>query len=164
MAIIRRYDKWGDYVFVACKTHQNQPILVKSGQRLVEAFAYTESVLDFQIEAWVVLPDHFHAVLALGRTSAADVMKRIKEKFARSYRSGRGLRSGRVWQHRYWDHILRSEHDWRHHVAYIHWNPVKHGYAKDPFVWKLSSIHEWCEVESRYRLRPNAEKEYGYGE
>ena len=33
---------------------------------------------------------------------------------------------GPVWQPRYWEHLIRDEADFRHHVEYIHFNPVRH--------------------------------------
>jgi putative transposase len=54
-----------------------------------------------------------------------------------------GQKSGRVWQNRFWDHIIRDEKDWNCHVEYIHYNPVRHGLVTSPFEWKQSSIHEF---------------------
>ena len=33
--------------------------------------------------------------------------------------------------------------DYEHHVNYIHFNPVKHGYVLNPSEWKFSSIHRF---------------------
>lgn len=46
-----------------------------------------------------------------------------------------------LWQHRYWEHLLRDEEDFRRHVEYIHYNPVKHGYVDAPRKWPYSSFH-----------------------
>lgn len=35
-----------------------------------------------------------------------------------------------IWQRRYWEHLIRDEADYRAHLDYIHYNPVKHGWAK----------------------------------
>ena len=45
-----------------------------------------------------------------------------------------------IWQHRYWEHLLRDEDDYARHVEYIHYNPVKHGYAASPAEWEFSSF------------------------
>ena len=45
-----------------------------------------------------------------------------------------------VWQRRFWEHLLRDEEDWRRHMDYIHYNPVKHGYAHRPVDWPHSSF------------------------
>jgi len=53
------------------------------------------------------------------------------------------LASGRVWQNRFWDHIIRNQEDLNRHIDYIHFNPVKHGFVKSPFDWSHSSIHKY---------------------
>jgi len=46
-----------------------------------------------------------------------------------------------IWQRRFWEPIIRNETDYCHHVDYIHYNPVKHGYVKQVKDWKYSSFH-----------------------
>jgi putative transposase len=59
-------------------------------------------------------------------------------------RRGRGKQA--VWQHRYWEHAIRDEIDFQHHVDYIHYNPVKHGLAASPKDWLYSSFHQFVEA------------------
>ncbi|MDD5412807.1 MAG: transposase, partial [Methylobacter sp.] len=47
-----------------------------------------------------------------------------------------------VWQRRFWEHCIRDENDWRQHVDYIHFNPVKHGYVSAPQDWLYSSFNQ----------------------
>ena len=51
-----------------------------------------------------------------------------------------------MWQHRYWEHLLRDETDYRRHVEYIHFNPVKHGYVNSPMEWRYSSFRRYVEA------------------
>jgi len=46
-----------------------------------------------------------------------------------------------IWQRRFWEHVIRDETDLSHHVDYIHYNPVKHGYVKRAVDWEYSSFH-----------------------
>jgi putative transposase len=39
--------------------------------------------------------------------------------------------------------MIRDEADYAAHIDYIHYNPVKHGYAKRPVDWAHSSIHRF---------------------
>jgi putative transposase len=59
-----------------------------------------------------------------------------------SSRSGSRVRSGEygVWQRRFWEHLIRDETDLERHVDYIHYNPVKHGYAVRAADWPWSSF------------------------
>lgn len=48
-----------------------------------------------------------------------------------------------IWQRRFWEHSIRDDDDFEHHVNYIHYNPVKHGYVSKPVEWEYSSIHKF---------------------
>ena len=50
-----------------------------------------------------------------------------------------------VWQRRFWEHMIRDEEDWRKHMDYIHYNPVKHGLARAPKDWEHNSFNYWVE-------------------
>ena len=50
-----------------------------------------------------------------------------------------------IWQNRYWEHMIRDEKDLINHIAYIHYNPVKHGYVKSVIDWPYSSFHRYVE-------------------
>jgi putative transposase len=106
----------------------------------------------FEIVAWVVLPDHVHAVWTLPPDDA-DFPTRwalIKAGFSRRIaptenisvsRATKGERG--IWQRRFWDHLIRDENDLARHVDYIHINPVKHGHAAKAGDWPWSSIHRY---------------------
>jgi len=59
-----------------------------------------------------------------------------------------------IWQRRYWEHLIQDERDYRHHVDYVHLNPLKHGLVKRVVDWRHSSFHravafgvypaDWC--------------------
>ena len=64
----------------------------------------------------------------------ADCANAAKE-FSRSRRG--------VWQPRFIEHTIRDEQDLLQHADYIHYNPVKHGYAKSPKDWPWSSFRRY---------------------
>jgi putative transposase len=95
----------------------------------------------FKIDAMVVLPDHLHALwtLPVDDKDFATRWMLIKSGFSRQipkYERG-------IWQRRYWEHLIRDEHDYEKHVDYIHHNPVRHGYVKCATDWLYSSIHTY---------------------
>jgi putative transposase len=76
---------------------------------------------------------------------------RIKGLFAKRYLAAGGTstmsntsrqRKGEVtlWQRRFWEHCLRDETDFRRHLDYLHFNPVKHGHVLCPGDWLWSSL------------------------
>ena len=48
-----------------------------------------------------------------------------------------------LWQHRFWEHLIRDEADFNRHIDYIHWNPVKHGCVAQVSHWPYSSFHRY---------------------
>jgi len=76
----------------------------------------------------------------------------IKAGFSRRLPNGERINASRrgkgergIWQRRYWEHTLRDEEDFRRHVDYIHYNPVKHGYVARPSQWPHSTIHRYIQ-------------------
>ena len=61
-------------------------------------------------------------------------------------------RNGRhgIWQRGFWEHLVRNDADYAAHVAYIHYNPVKHGHVGRVADWPYSSSHRFV----RYGLYP----------
>jgi putative transposase len=94
------------------------------------------------VVAWVVLPDHFHALLFTPKGDTARIVQRVKLSYSLQLKSViPGDRA--IWQSRYWDHIIRSEKDMRRRIDYIHYNPVKHGLTDSPGVWPLTSFRRF---------------------
>jgi putative transposase len=52
-------------------------------------------------------------------------------------RNGRG-----IWQKRFWEHTIRDDLDYRAHMDYVHFNPVKHGLVAHPAEWPHSTFHK----------------------
>ena len=48
-----------------------------------------------------------------------------------------------IFQRRYWEHTIRDENELNNHINYIHYNPVKHGYAKSVNDWEFSTFHKF---------------------
>lgn len=61
-------------------------------------------------------------------------------------RVGRG-----IWQKRYWEHTIRDDRDYRAHMDYVHFNPVKHGLVAHPAAWPYSTF-EKCVARGLYDL------------
>ena len=99
--------------------------------------------LNFALIAWVILPDHFHLLFDSNESNLSDILHRIKLSFSSQYRKLKNLRSGNIWQHRFWDHIIRNQEDFNNHINYIHYNPVKHGITTDPKKWEHSSFLDY---------------------
>ncbi len=148
--------------FTVTLATRGDDLLVREVARLREAVRATRAERPFGIDAWVVLPDHLHAVWTLPEGDADYSVRwgAIKARFSMSMRRagftpplpiGRAnggvnpalRRKGEIglWQPRFWEHHIRDDADYRAHVAYCWTNPVKHGLVERPEDWPYSSVH-----------------------
>jgi len=118
------------------------------------AFRSVRRIRPFRTDAIVVLPDHLHCIWTLpaGDGDFATRWRLIKTWYTRRcdaalrapLGAGRAARGEQgIWQRRYWEHTVRDAEDFVRHVEYIHYNPVKHGYARTPLDWPYSSFHRY---------------------
>jgi len=148
----------GGTFFFTIVTHTRAPFLCDEPARLAlhEVIADVGRRRPFELQAIVLLPDHFHPLMTLP-TNDADFSTRlasIKANFTRQWLNGGGKEVGQstsrrnhghraVWQKRFWDHCIRDEEDLANHLDYIHYNPVKHGLVSCPHLWPWSTFQKW---------------------
>jgi putative transposase len=108
----------------------------------------------FEIDAFVVMPDHLHAVWTLPEDDSdysirwRNIKRAFTASIAESQRpivsASRQHKSEQaIWQRRFWERQIRDERDFAQHIDYIHFNPVKHGFVSRPADWRFSSIHRY---------------------
>ena len=89
---------------------------------LRQSVRYIKNSRPLIIDAWVVLPDHLHAVWTLPENDFdyssrwREIKKRFSQQLPKSEiisdnRQRRGERG--IWQRRFWEHSIRSERDYR---------------------------------------------------
>jgi putative transposase len=146
MSEYRRIYCEGGWYFFTVVTHNREKILTQPANitRLRQSFHLVKGNYPFYIDAIVILPDHIHCIW---RLPPEDSNFSVRWKLIKRYFSlGMAIPSTthgekKVWQRRFWEHLLRNEKDWHAHMDYIHYNPVKHGYVKSPRDWRYSSFH-----------------------
>lgn len=154
----RRYRVHGGTYFFTLKTEHNALLFAESQnvKLLGEVFRETITRWPFELTAVVLLPDHVHALWTLppGDANYSTRWAWLKKEFTRRFLAAGGTeqatsasrrrnRRRGIWQRRFWEHTIEDEDDFDNHFDYIHWNPVKHGYAKSPSEWPHSSFHRW---------------------
>lgn len=156
----RRPNVTGGTYFITQVTYQRQSWLCNETARdaLRSAIQQVRINHPFQIDAFVLLPNHFHCLLTLPPNDK-DISTRIrliKTYVTRHYAddlevnqersASRTKRKERnVWQRRFWEHLIRDDADFERHCDYIHYNPVHHQYCQSPTEWQFSSIHRLIE-------------------
>jgi putative transposase len=140
----------GCWFFTVNLLDRRSKLLVEQIDALRAAVQWTREHYPFAIDAWVVLPDHQHAVWTLPESDAdfAVRWRMIKSRFAHAIpaeerrddvRIARGERG--IWQRRFWEHMIRDESDYARHIEYCYINPVKHGLVSRVRDWPHSSFH-----------------------
>ncbi|MFH1699064.1 MAG: transposase [Candidatus Zixiibacteriota bacterium] len=140
MTKIRRYFESNQSIFLTHVTHQRKPLLIENVNLLHSAIKEVNLDYPITIIAWVIIPDHFHMIIESNSSNVSEYFKRLKLIFSAKYRIKNKLKSGRIWQYRFWDHIIRNQDDLNSHIDYIHYNPVKHCLIDDPFQYNHSSL------------------------
>jgi len=171
----------GGTFFFTLVTYDRTPFLCDPGARTIlrAAIDACRAVMPFEIDAFVLLPEHLHTIWTLP-DGDGDFSKRwgiIKKHFTQTWLAQGGsqgavsqsrLRNHRrgVWQRRFWEHVIRDERDFEKHLNYIHYNPVKHKHVACPHCREWSSIHRWikagqyaadwcCACDGRVTLPPD---------
>ena len=140
--LLRHYSP-GQIYFVTAVTDGRIPILIEFANEFIEAMTEASRRINFKLIAHVIMPDHVHMIIDPCNNNLSGIIRIIKLIFAYNYRKAKGLDRAKVWQARFWDHIIRNEKDLINHLDYIHYNPVKHGFAVAPIEWCFSSYREF---------------------
>ncbi|PSQ91246.1 MAG: transposase [Proteobacteria bacterium SW_6_67_9] len=119
-----RYSAPGYEYLVTTVCARRRPVFANAGaaQRLVECLQSLDAE-EARVTwlAWVVMPDHFHGLLALAEgKSLGGAMQRLKGRSAHSI-------GGPLWQKGFHDHALRLEEDREALARYVVANPLRAG-------------------------------------
>lgn len=100
----------------------------------------------YRLLAWVVMPNHVHAMLEQLEGYPLGEIVHSWKRFTANRINRRRKTSGVVWAADYFDRYIRNADHYDFAVAYIEHNPVRAGLVAKPKDWPFSS----CAV----RLRP----------
>ena len=93
---------------------------------------------DFELRAWVVMPNHVHALFKVCAVPMARTMESWK-KFTAHEANKLLKRRGKFWQDDYWDTYMRDAAQELRACRYIENNPVKALLVRDARDWAWSS-------------------------
>jgi putative transposase len=125
--------------------------MMKSSQRKAEwrdAFHEAAKIYEWQVIAWVVLHNHYHAIVR-SPEHACNLFKFINSyhKYtARKWNREDGLSGRKVWWN-YWDSCIRTEHDYSSRLKYVFWNPLKHGLVERPEGYDFSNYRAYLNAD-----------------
>lgn len=126
--------------------------LNQAGEMVTSAWiANVERYPDVVLDAFVVMPDHVHAIVAIGTDPSIPEPSAGLVRLVQSFKSittveyGRGVRAGTyppydrvLWQRGFHDHIIRNDRDLDRVRAYIEGNPARwtEKHAADLDEWR----------------------------
>jgi putative transposase len=148
MAIPHRHGSVPGTYFVTSRTWESRPLFVTDPMRTL----FVETLLKYRLDgayalhAFVLMPDHFHALLTPAQdTTLERAVQLIKGGSARRIGAEHQLRFP-VWQRGFSDHRIRDVADYAIHRRYIEQNPVR----KRP-VADVGEYH-WSSASSSYEM------------
>lgn len=126
--------------------YQHEPLMFSPKRKMewIASFLNAAEIYQWQVIAWVILHDHYHAVVQ-SPDHAESLTKFVGSyhKFtARKWNDEENSVGRKVWWN-YWDTCLCSEHDFYTRLRYVFWNPVKHGLSNSPEEYKFSNYQEF---------------------
>lgn len=143
--IHRTYVPGGIY-FVTTDVRNHVPMFANPEiAAIVEHSIWHERTSRFVVYAYVVMPDHLHLLLQPIRRNISIIMQSIKSnscreinRYLNQHHSGEralaamGGHGTFQWQKGFYDHVIRDDRDFRNHVEYIRFNPVRAGLCQTP--------------------------------
>jgi REP element-mobilizing transposase RayT len=127
---------------------------------LVRALAHAREHKQLRIHGWVILDNHFHAVLAapdlsgvlrdLKSFTAREILRQLAAEGRewllnqlRYYRLAHKPNEFQVWQEGSHPQAIMTDETMQQKLTYLHNNPVKRGLVSAPEHWRYSSAQEW---------------------
>jgi len=106
-----------------------------------------------RIDAWVLLPNHYHLLVCGGEImELLKALGNLHGKTAHAWNGEENARGRKVW----FNSLERPIRTDRHHhasIQYIHHNPVKHGHTRKWTDWKWSSAAQYLAEIGREEAR-----------
>jgi REP element-mobilizing transposase RayT len=128
---------------------------------VVESFQYCREHKALRIFGWVILDNHFHAVVAapeltrviadLKKFTARRVLEQLEsdnrewllKEFVHYRAHHKTSSEHQVWQEGFHPQEILDDAMMLQKLDYIHNNPVTRGLVASPEHWRYSSAHEW---------------------
>jgi REP-associated tyrosine transposase len=139
----RSFVKGMGYFITKCTLHPKLIFINKPeiALILIECFKWIESNNFFKIDGFVIMPDHYHLIIAnTGSKSLSELMRSL-DQFSAKRINTILRRSGKFWEDGFYDHTIRNRLDYETKIKYIHDNPVKKGLCDSSEDYLFSSAN-----------------------
>lgn len=148
---LKRFYGSGDLHFITSSCYQRQPLLDTPERRdlFLAVFESVRQKYGLVVVGYVVMPEHFHLLISEPeKGTPSTVVQALKLGFARRLlmrggQYGATDTSPHIWQRRFYDFNVWTEHKRIEKLTYIHENPVKRGLVEKPEQWRWSSYRAY---------------------
>jgi putative transposase len=137
------------YFFTVRLLDRNSTLLTDHFSAFGEAMRQARIRKPFHVDAWVVLPDHAHAIWTLppGDHDCATRWRAVKIAFSKALnKTGlvlAGASEATVWERHYRDYRVGDDDEYAALIDYVHSNPMRHGFCQNAVEWPWSSLHRF---------------------
>ena len=108
---------------------------------ICSALCFYVKEMRIYLAAFVVMPDHYHVLLANCDGKAISDWMKILGRWINRQTQEKLFRQGCIWQTGFYETRIRSARQFQFVCGYIEENPVRTGLLKSPSDWKWSSAH-----------------------
>jgi REP-associated tyrosine transposase len=161
---LHRYYGAGYSHFITTSCYRRLPLLGSARNRdlFLHVLEQTRRRYRFVVVGYVVMPEHVHLLVTEPeRANPSVVMQAVKQSFARKLLRrlrtrvdsrqnslwSSSLEGGHIWQARFYDFVVFSEHKRVEKLRYMHHNPVKRGLVLEPQQTQWSSFRHYAYAE-----------------
>jgi putative transposase len=126
--------------------YKNECLIQSPKRKLqwIESFLKSAEIYNWQVIAWVVLDNHYHAIIQ--SPEKAETLSKFTASYhkytSRCWNNEDQSNGRKVWWN-FWDTCIRSERDYHNRLRYVFWNPVKHGLAENPEDYSFSNYKDF---------------------
>ncbi|HWW02065.1 MAG TPA: transposase [Candidatus Acidoferrum sp.] len=113
----------------------------------------------YRLLAWVVMPNHVHALIEVWGVPLGKIIQNWKTYTAKAANETL-RRNGSFWEEDYFDRYIRDEEHFRRVVRYIENNPVKAHLvnAKEEWRWSSARYRSQADLSARTLTHPGANR------
>ena len=126
--------------FMTIRAYMHQSPFVKDNlnQTIVDIFYEEQERQNCAVFTYCLMPDHLHFLVSPRRDGISVLTFTDQFKGKTTNRSWKVGWQGKLWQPRYYDHIVRAEEDLLAIAQYILVNPVRKGLVEQAEEWPWS--------------------------
>jgi putative transposase len=110
---------------------------------IIDFLKYYRPKYGFKLKGFAILEDHFHILIVpTEKYNISWIMKSLKVAISKRVKRKDKINDP-IWQHRFYDHIVRNEQDFKEILHYIHNNPGKHNLCESLEEYRYSSFRNY---------------------